>query len=303
MTRTDTDLQEYIHWNSYTDELYTSPLTIRLRRAISKNGAPFRILRSLVTADPSKETLSNPELFRQAFTIQIHKEYAKLNKRLNSGVLKSVIFLFLTKVTIGLSVEVPFDLYMYGSVSILPLTVNLLFPPLYMASIRLGLTTPSVNNAKQTADFMEELLFGEKAPEPRLPKRPSRRTRARFGYSLLFFIPFIITYFALNALNFSLLQMGIFIVFFSTASFLGFRLSLMVHEFRMAKNESGIFSLLRDLFYFPYILVGQWLAGKYAQVNVIGEILDLIIELPLKTVLSLIRQWIRFLNEKHDELY
>jgi hypothetical protein len=50
-------------------------------------------------------------------------------------------------------------------------------------------------------------------------------------------------------------------------------------------------------------LLGQWLASKYAEINVIGEILDLIIELPLKTVLSLTRQWIRFLREKHEELY
>jgi hypothetical protein len=31
--------------------------------------------------------------------------------------------------------------------------------------------------------------------------------------------------------------------------------------------------------------------------------LDVAIELPLKTVLRLLRQWIRFLDEKHEELY
>jgi hypothetical protein len=50
-------------------------------------------------------------------------------------------------------------------------------------------------------------------------------------------------------------------------------------------------------------LVGQWLSSKYAKINAVAYFLDVAIELPLKTVLRLIRQWTRFLNEKHDEIY
>jgi len=298
-----TDLVEYIHWNNYTDELYTAPLTLRLRRAISRNGAPFRVLRSLVLSKPPLETFTNRDLFLQAYNAQIQGELARLNKRLNTGIIKSIIFLLITKVIIGLGVEVPFDLYMYDAIAAIPLTINLLFPPLYMASIRLGLTMPSAQSAQRTTNFIDDLLFSTTAPTPKLPRKPSKRKRARLGYAILFPVPFVITYFILNALHFNPLQMVIFIMFFSTASFLGYRLSLMVRELRMVASESSVYSILRDLFYLPYILLGQWLAGRYAQINVIGQVLDLIIELPLKTVLSLIRQWIHFLNERHDELY
>lgn len=300
---TNPDIQEYMRWNIYAKELYTSHLTLRLRRTISKNGATFRILRSLMANSPPDDTILNRDGFLQLYRHQIDREYVRVNKRLNAGVVKSVIFLFLTKVIVGLAIEVPFDRYFYGHVIPLPLAINLLFPPLYMAVLRLGITTPSTKDAVEVTDFADKLLYGETAPSPRLPKLPSKSANARLGYSVLFLVPFVVTYFVLNSLGFNPLQMAIFIVFFSTASFLGYRLSHMVRELCMARIQTGMFGMLWDLFYLPYILVGQWIASKYTELNVIGEILDLFIELPLKTVLSIIRQWVRFLSEKHEELY
>jgi hypothetical protein len=36
--------------------------------------------------------------------------------------------------------------------------------------------------------------------------------------------------------------------------------------------------------------------------NIIAQILDIVVDLPLKTTLKLIRQWTAFLNNKKDEL-
>jgi hypothetical protein len=64
-----------------------------------------------------------------------------------------------------------------------------------------------------------------------------------------------------------------------------------------------LLSSLRDTFYLPFILVGQWLSRKYGDINLVARFLDLAIELPLKTILRQLRLWIRFLNEKREELY
>lgn len=297
------DLRDYIRWNNYALELYTSPLTLRLKRVIVRNGAPFRVLRSLAASNQIDEMLANREQFLQAYHNQIGIEYSRLNRRLNTGVLKSVAFLFLTKVIIGVGVEVPFDRYIYGAIAVLPLAINLLFPPLYMASIRFGLSAPSVNNAADTVNFMDRLLYGEQAPAINLPRTDVRRASVRAALGFFFLMPFAVTLYILQLLGFNPLQMGIFLVFFSTASFLGFRLSLMVRELRMTSDRVGVLSMLRDLFYLPFILFGQWLASRYAQINVVGEVLDLVIELPLKSVLALVRQWMRFLSDTHEQLY
>ena len=299
------DIVMYAQWNERVDRLFTSPLTQRLKRLVSRNGAPFRILKGLIDDAPNlPDMLPNQEAFMNAFGNQITKEYAYTDRRLNKGLLKSIAFIFITKTIIGVGIEVPYDLLVYGSVAILPLTINLLFPPLYMASIRLGITMPSSADARATLHYIEELLYGDTPVALNLKERTKPYSFfAKLTSFFLFLVPLAVTTYILNRLGFNPLQMLIFFVFFSTASFLGFRLSSIVRELKMSRPKASLPALILDFYYLPFIQLGQWLAGKYAKINIVGEFLDLAIELPLKTVLSTIRMWIKFLNEKYDELY
>lgn len=295
----------YVAWNERIYEIYLSPLTQKLKRTVSKNGAPFRVLKSLMEDEHELPSILHSEAqFRQYYRHQIKKDYSRTTLRLNNGIIKSIIFLLITKGIIGLGVEVPYDLMMYGSVDKLPLIVNLLFPPLYMASIRLGLSMPSKANADADAKYMIELLYGSGKPGLNINERTrSYSPLAKLLLTLLFFVPIVITILILQWLNFNILQMIIFFIFFSTASFLGFRLRSMIRELKMIGSNSSLITIAVDFFYLPFIVLGQWLSSKYAKVNLVGKFLDIMIEMPLKTVLRLIRQWMRFLNEKHEEIY
>lgn len=300
------DMHAFIQFNRSVTRLYLSKFTYRLKRAVSKYGAPLRILKSM--ADERKdipELLQERERFLDAFDHQVGKEYKLVTRRVNKGIIKSIIFIFITKVIIGLSIEVPYDYFVVGSIALLPLAINLLFPPLYMASLKLGLRIPSLANAKLLRDYIDRALYTTTSPV--VPGfRDTTRTASAFAkwlYTLLFFIPFAVTVYVLHLLNFNVVQGAIFFAFLSTASFFGFRLSTMVRELEIVTPQSSLLSTLRDFFYLPFIIVGQWLSSKYAKINAVAYFLDIAIELPLKTVLRLIRQWTRFLNEKHDEIY
>lgn len=302
-----TDLSQYISLNRQVDDLYNHRLTQRLKRAISRHGAPFRVLKSLSSAHPTlHELLADKDSFLQAYRQQLNKEYKDLKKRLNKGLIKSVVFLLITKTVIGLGVEVPYDLVFVGSVALLPLFVNLLFPPLYMASLKLGLHMPSKANAEALTTYMEQLLYPTEASHlpAHLPigaKKMSGATKSLYG--ILFLVPLSIMFYVLHLLHFNIVQGVIFFVFLSTASFLGFRLSRLIRELELVVKQQNAIANLRDFFYLPFILVGQWISAKYARVNAVAFFLDVAIELPMKSVLRLIRQWTRFLNEKHEELY
>jgi hypothetical protein len=300
------NLPAFIEFNHNVEGLYMSKFTQRLKRAVSKHGAPFRILKSMADdRDDLPELLMNREQFLDTYERQTSKEYRQLHRRLNQGIIKSIIFIFITKVIIGVGIEVPYDLIFVGYVAMVPLAINLLFPPLYMASLKLGLKVPSQANAKALREYMDKTLYANEQPMTPSLRDPGRHIPI-FGkilYSLLFFIPFAITVYLLSLLHFNIVQGIIFFVFLSTASFFGFRLSSMVRELEIMSHQTNFLSTLRDFFYLPFILVGQWLSSKYAKVNAVGYFLDMAIELPLKTMLRLIRQWTRFLNEKHEEIY
>jgi hypothetical protein len=49
-------------------------------------------------------------------------------------------------------------------------------------------------------------------------------------------------------------------------------------------------------------VVGRKLSESYAKFNIIATLLDMCIELPLKTILRVVRQWGVFISSKKDEL-
>lgn len=300
------NLPAFIAFNQNVTQLFTSKLTSQLKRAVSKYGAPIRILKSMLDDGTDiASILQDRERFLDAYHHQVTKEYRQVGRRLNKGLIKSIIFIFITKVLIGLSIEIPYDLIIMGHVALLPLAINLLFPPLYMASLKLSMKVPSRMNAEALLAYIDKTLYSQE-----LPVRPALRTanqiisaRAKVLYSLLFLVPFAVMVYILYLLQFNIAQGIIFVVFLSTASFLGFRLSRMVRELELVGKQAGLLGAMRDFFYLPFIQLGQWLSSKYAKVNAVAYVLDIAIELPLKTVLRLLRQWTRFLNEKREEIY
>jgi hypothetical protein len=94
----------------------------------------------------------------------------------------------------------------------------------------------------------------------------------------------------------------IFFIFLSTASFLSYRLSLQVKEIELVSSSEGFLSLLHDTFYAPFIFIGRRISYRFARLNIVAQIFDNVIELPLTTILRLLRQWTAFLRTKQDEI-
>ncbi|HJP96651.1 MAG TPA: hypothetical protein VJ843_04770 [Candidatus Saccharimonadales bacterium] len=304
--KAEANIQAFVAFNQQVDSLFVSSQTQKVERSVSRYGAPIRMLKSMVESNPNTaQLLADQKQFFTTYDRVVSQDYRDVGRRVNKGIMRSIAFIFVTKMLIGAGVEVPYDLIFVGSVAFLPLTVNLLVPPLYMAGLKLGLRPPDIKNAHAIRDYMSGVLY----PSPTSPApvlQVSSKTASagtKLLYTICFFVPFAITLYLLMLLHFNAIQSVIFFVFLSTASFLGFRLSSMIRELEIVSKEQNILSIIRDFFYLPYILVGQWLSRKYARMNLVAFVLDMTIELPLKTVLKLFRQWNRFLNEKHQELY
>jgi hypothetical protein len=296
--------EAFMQLNQRIDRLFGSALTAELRRLVGNYGAPFRILKAMILSRTDlPELLGERENFLDAFRWQISQEYSSLEKRLNAALVKSIVFIFITKMLIGVALEVPYDLLRHGFIAWLPLTVNLIAPPVYMALLRFSVSMPRRSHAEELTRAIDGSLYG--AESKMIVHRPKQKIgyARQLVYTVLFGVPIALMFVALYALRFNWLQMVIFFVFFSTASSLAFRLNGQARELEMTHRSSGLFASIRDFIQMPFIVMGQWLSSKYQQFNIISRILDLIIELPLKVVLRLIRQWIRFFDEQREQLY
>lgn len=298
-------IKEFVSFQKKIDRLFSSKDTDRLVRLITKNGAPLRILRRLIEEYPEiVSQLHDRVSFVSAFEAQTEKEYKVISKKINRGIVRSIIFLFITKVIIGLAIEVPYDYYILGSIIWLPLVINLLFPPLYMATLKLSMKLPGRANTEALVQYVDQLMYAPEKTRHVIMAKENAQSSVLLNvmYGAMFLIVFSLVTLRLVLWEFSWIHIVIFFVFLSTASFLGFRLSRLIREIEMVATNQGVIAVVRDFLYMPFILVGRWLSDKYSRVNIIALILDMAIELPLKTFLRLMRQWTLFLNEKKDQL-
>ncbi len=298
------DLNAYVSYNKKIDALLDSPATDLIYHAVDRQGAPLRVMRHMIESRPDfVKQFEHREAFLESFEQQVNHDYQTIGRRINRAIVRSVIFLIITKFIIGIAVEVPYDLWIHNRIEWVPLIINLLFPPLYMVMLRLTHTLPGYANTVALVDRVDAMFYGETTT---LVKRQSSARRYgpifSFAYIVFGLAVFGAVTWALLMLGFSLVHITIFFVFISAASFLGFRLSRLIRELEVVRSRSNGLTFIRDVVYLPFVVVGQWMSDKYSKVNVITLILDMLIELPLKTVLRLIRQWGAFIDERKDRI-
>lgn len=295
----------FLEFNRRIDTLIDSPTTDKLYHTVDRQGAPLRVLRRMITGeDDVSELLTKQNSFLSAFEQQVKREYQRISTRINRAVVRSVIFLIITKVLIGVAVEVPYDMLTHGGIVWLPLIINLLFPPLYMIALRLTLTMPGRANTTALIDRIDNMLYGGEVVTFTKAHLGQKRYGATFSvvYGVLSLIVLAVVAWLLIQLQFSFVHIVIFILFISAASFLSFRLGHLVRELEIVRSQTNGVTMLRDFIYLPFVVIGQWMSDKYSKLNIVTMILDVIIEMPLKTILRLLRQWNAFIDERKDDL-
>lgn len=300
------DIDTFKRFNQKVDDLFIAKTTVNMTRVVSKNGAALRFVYSGFfgkDAPLTVHSLKSPESLEQNLHRHIEQEYKALDKRLDVGIVRSVIFLLITKGIVGFAIEVPYDIFMSGEILWTPFFVNLLFPAVFIAFSRLTLTKPIDRNTSAIVQQISYLVFeNDKHEYPvRVPKDTSSPLFNTI-YGIIFLFVFAGLSYVLYSIQFNIVQGFIFFTFLSTATFLSFRLSRQIHELEAVNTPQGTLSLVRDIIYMPFIYVGQQISYRYSQVNIVATVLDILIELPLKTILRLVRQWTQFLNQKKDEL-
>lgn len=301
--RNPEQLDEYEQTNEYIDTLLVPKRIKKLSHLISREGAVFRVLANMVLEEEGAiNDIANPQKFLPAFEASVIAAYQKIESRVDRGVIRSIIFLIITKTLIGLAIEVPYDIVAHGHIVWLVLIVNLLVPPLYMLLLRLTLQLPDEANTAALVAKADKILYGEPAKKPVKTKSTQYNVAFNVVYGLIIIGMFSLVTWGLVSIGFTIVHLVIFLVFFSTASFLGFRLSRLIREIEAVESRQTSVAMVRDFIYLPFVVVGRKISESYAKINIVSLVLDMFIELPLKSVLRLIRQWGAFISSKKDEL-
>jgi hypothetical protein len=294
---------DFLQRNQQVDALLKSATTDKLKKIVDRQGSPFRILFQMVVSNQFDvgKLLTNRTTFLTNYEVAVNTNYETLSSSINRGVIRSIIFLIITKFILGIAVEVPYDYMTVGFIQWLPLIINLLFPPAYMFILRFTMYMPDQANTTALTAEVDRILF---QPPSEVIVRPPRKFG--LGYKLFYTMVIIAVFYGVGVglinLGFNWVQLVIFIVFVSGASFLGFRLNRLIRDIEIIASHQNLLTILRDFLYMPFVVVGQWVTEKYQKLNIISRALDMIVELPLKSLLHILRQWTNFISSEKDKM-
>lgn len=275
----------------------------RLTGFVRTQLAPLLLIRDIYYSDPTKfpKTMADLELFNTQATKVLETQLRQTGTRVKTAVVRSIIYIFLTKMLFGFLVEVPLDIAINNHVSRLPLAINLIFPPLLMwlFSLRIGLS----NKADQKK--LITMVWDDDGEDVLLPEIESRwgilKTIFTGLYFALFIAIFWLIFWILGKIGFSIASKFIFIFFLSIVAFFAYRIRQTANVYTFRSKKGGRMSL-GDLLLLPILVTGSKFSQGLAKLNFLAFLFDFILEAPFKLILHFLDSWIQFLAIKKEEV-
>jgi len=285
----------------------------KIKKYVAKMVPSFLILEDVLEENcgKNKKIFMDDEAVEKEVEKVCEKKYSQLGRRLKTAVVRSIIYIFLTKMLIGLLIEFPYDRFILKNVDFLSLGINAIFPPFLMFMIGTTVRVPSESNTDRIVARIKSIayqgeLFADKTNKKVFAvkekvKRPLLTSIFVMIYLFTFVLTFGIIYWVLELLNFSIVSMGIFYFFLTAVVFFGYRVRLIAKEYTLVEKDS-ILTPVVDFFFVPILRVGSILSDAISRINFFSYILDFIIEARVKTIIEVIDEWIRFMREKREEV-
>lgn len=286
------------------------PLGENFSRFVKKNLAYFTILEDVISNNAKNVDIIFSHHFHLEDAIKeaCVKKYKEAKIKLKRAAVRSITYIFVTKMVLALILELPFDKYIMEHVNYVALGINIIFPPLLMLLVVITIKVPSKKNTELIVAGIKEMIYDKYTTAPYVIKgilsKGSLFFKAfRFFYIVLFFISFGLIIFALKKINFNVVSISLFLFFLSVVSYFGIRIRQNAKELVVTQRKEGLISFVTDLFSIPILQMGQWLSTKLSNINIFVFILDFIIEAPFKTFVEIFEGWIYFIREEREKIH
>lgn len=287
------------------------PIGEPLTRYVRKQTPAFLLLRDFLLEHGPKaaSVIDNKEQFEATLSEIATKRYHEIGAKVRRAVIRSIIYIFLTKMVFAFALEAPVDLFITKRIEYTALAINAIFPPILLFLVAGFANVPGPDNTKRLVDRIEKIIYHFETLQDETnvftPKIAIRRPFLTGIFTLFYLVTYLLTFgvilYGLNALHFNFASQIIFIFFVTLVSFFAYRIKVSAKEYEMTDRE-GFFGPIVDFFFLPILRVGHWLSGEIAKINIFIFLFDFILEAPLKVIFEVAEEWIRFVRAKKEEI-
>jgi hypothetical protein len=287
------------------------PRKDRIFNHVKKKTPAFLVLYDILMQErwQMRILIKNSEEFRGRVFADCEKRYKNIRGKITTAIIRSFVFILVTKAVIALALEGTFENLFYGQIQWASMGINIVVPPLLMVFAGLLIKTPNSKNSQKIFTDMQKLLLEENpqliSPLSLKLKSDTTRSLKDFIFSTLWILITLLVFglivTLLAKLHFNLLSQGIFLFFIAIISFLTYRIYQTANIYTVVSRQ-GVIGTILDFFFVPVIRVGRKLTEGIAQINFILIIVDFIIEAPFKGLVGFFEQWFLFVANKREEL-
>jgi len=297
---------------SKIESILKNPLNRRFYRVCRKYAIYFSVLKEIVYnhQENIEEIISHPSRLEEEVKQVCGARYKKIRRRLVSSIIRSIIYIFVTKMVLVLLLEMPIDYLLQGQVRYLTLGINVAFPPILMFIVGMVNRLPGSENTKKVVDGVFGIVYQSKNDSAKKYHLGRKRAANAFIFALAVII-YLVTYaisfgvliYVLQWLHFNIVNGLVFAFFLCVVSFFGVRIRGTAKEMQVEDRGDKFFGTLFDFFFLPFIRMGRMLSTKLSKINVFVFFLDFVFEAPFKLILEVFEVWLNFVREKKEELY
>lgn len=299
----------YSIWESLEKDL-KHHLAEKFYQICEKYDTSYLILGDILEKNPieASKILSQPEILEKEIKEAYQKRLIKLKGRLKRAALYSVISIFVTKILVALAIEIPCDKYLFGQFSYQTLGFNIVIPPLLMFFLILSIRPPKTENLNRVImEVMKIVYQTEKKDIYPIKGRKKKGLLLNFIISLFYLLTFLVSFgiliWGLNKLDFSILSIAIFLMFFCLIFFAGVKIRERAKELQILPEKTGFLTFLIDSFSLPFLRMGRWLSNKLTKYNIVLILINILIDLPFQLFTEFLEHWRTFLKEKKEEIH
>lgn len=294
------------------DDTLRNPLIDKIGKFVKKQLPPFLILFDLIktySQEDLKALLTDKAKLWSEVDLLCRQKYAGVQKRLRALAIRSLIYVFITKMLLAIALEGPLSQYFFGEVEWMSIVINSLFPPFFMLIIILFNRIPDEENTRRIFQRIIDILDADVSYEKKVvliaQKIKTRRPALQIGFSIFYTATFIVTFYLiwllLSALSFNIISQLIFLFFVSTIAFFAHRIKNVTNEYKLVEKDS-FFTPFFDFFFMPMLAMGKFFSSELAKLNFFTFIFDIIIEAPYKLIIEVVEEWISFTRTKKEEI-
>ncbi|MBU0731795.1 hypothetical protein KKC88_02845, partial [Patescibacteria group bacterium] len=229
------------------EKVYKSVTGDKVLRILKHYTIVFLVLHDILEEDPqnARLKLENTAVLEEQINEEYMKRYTRTKSKLNRSIIRSILYIFITKMAIAIAIEVPIDYYLLGELNYVAIGINIIFFPILLFLIAMTIRIPKEKNLIKITSGIKKIIFSGKKPLiTHEIKNPAKRSKFfvfifRIFYAIMFIIPFALIITGLVWVDFSVPSIFLFLLFLSIVSFFGIRLRQMARELVIVEKKES----------------------------------------------------------------